>query len=153
MVASDVAHDGEAEARAAGLRRVKRLEQLFRIGVAETRATIGDLDLAGIFGWSLPFAPDIVMPAIEHMVHDLDLKLGNRYGFKATFNPTYPEKNGNPNGWISPWHYGLNQGPICSMIENHRSDLVWRLMLGCPYIVTGLRRAGFDGGWLASRGP
>jgi len=100
---------------------------------------------------SLPFAPDIVLSAIEHMVHDLDLKLGNPYGFKATFNPTFPEKNGNPNGWISPWHYGINQGPICSMIENYRSDLVWRLMRGCPYIVSGLRSAGFDGGWLASR--
>ncbi|HEY5365228.1 MAG TPA: glucoamylase family protein, partial [Casimicrobiaceae bacterium] len=97
---------------------------------------------------SLPFAPEIVLPAIDHMVHDLDLKLGNAYGFKATFNPTYPEKSGNPNGWVSPWHYGLNQGPICSMIENYRSDLIWRLMRGCPYIVKGLQRAGFQGGWL-----
>ena len=96
---------------------------------------------------SLPFAPEIVLPAIEHMVHDLGLN-GNPYGFKATFNPTYPEKSGNPNGWVSPWHYGLNQGPICSMIENYRSDLIWRLMRGCPYIVKGLQRAGFQGGWL-----
>jgi hypothetical protein len=97
---------------------------------------------------SLPFAPEIVLPAIDHMVHDLDLKLGNRYGFKATFNPTYPEKSGNPNGWVSPWHYGINQGPICPMIENYRTDFVWRLMRSCPYIVNGLRRAGFSGGWL-----
>ena len=49
---------------------------------------------------------------------------------------------------VSPWHFGINQGPIVLMIENYESDLLWRLMRKCPYIVTGLRRAGFSGGWL-----
>jgi hypothetical protein len=35
------------------------------------------------------------------------------------------------------------------MIENHRSGLPWRLMRGCSYLASGLRRAGFTGGWLA----
>ena len=34
------------------------------------------------------------------------------------------------------------------MIENYRTELIWRLMRDCPYIGTGLRRAGFRGGWL-----
>jgi hypothetical protein len=97
---------------------------------------------------SLPFAPEIVLPAIDYLVHQVDLKMGNPYGFKATFNPTYPDKSGNPYGWVSPWHYGINQGPINPMIENYRTGLLWRLMRGCPYVVTGLRRAGFSGGWL-----
>jgi hypothetical protein len=97
---------------------------------------------------SLPFAPEIVLPAIDYLVHQVDLKKGNPYGFKATFNPTYPDKSGNPYGWVSPWHYGINQGPINPMIENYRTGLVWRLMRDCPYVVTGLRRAGFTGGWL-----
>lgn len=97
---------------------------------------------------SLPFAPEIVLPAINYFVHDVKLKAGNPYGFKATFNPTYPEKSGSPHGWVSPWHYGLNEGPIVSMIENYRTGLVWRLMRSCPYIARGLRRAGFTGGWL-----
>jgi hypothetical protein len=37
---------------------------------------------------------------------------------------------------------------VVLMIENFRSGLVWRLTRGCPYIATGLRRAGFRGGWL-----
>jgi hypothetical protein len=97
---------------------------------------------------SLPFAPEIVLPAIEYLVHQVDLKKGNPYGFKATFNPTYPDKSGNPYGWVSPWHYGINQGPINPMIENYRTGLLWRLMRDCPYVVTGLQRAGFTGGWL-----
>jgi ABC-type transport system substrate-binding protein len=36
----------------------------------------------------------------------------------------------------------------CSDDRNYRSGLLWRLMRNCPYLVTGLRRAGFTGGWL-----
>ncbi len=96
---------------------------------------------------SLPFAPEIVLPALEYFAK-LKLLEKNPYGFKATFNPTYPAQSGNPHGWISPWHYGLNQGPIVLMIENYRTGLIWRLLRSCPYIVSGLQRAGFRGGWL-----
>ena len=50
---------------------------------------------------------------------------------------------------ISKGYYGLDQGPIVLMIENYRSGFLWRLMRRCPYIIDGLRRAGFSGGWLA----
>ena len=97
---------------------------------------------------SLPFAPELVLPAIDYLVHQVDLKTGNSCGFKATFNPTYPHKRSTPHGWVSPWHYGLNQGPIVLMIENYRTGLLWRVMRDCPYIASGLQRAGFSGGWL-----
>jgi hypothetical protein len=98
---------------------------------------------------SLPFAPEIVLPAVDYFVNEVDLKAGNAYGFKATFNPTYPSKSNNPYGWVSPWHFGINQGPVVLMIENYRSGLLWKLMRNCPYIATGLRRARFNGGWLS----
>ena len=97
---------------------------------------------------SLPFAPDIVLPAIHHYMHTLQLHDSNRYGFKATFNPTFRGEAHSTCGWISPWHFGLNLGPIVLMTENHRSGMVWELMRGCRYVVDGLRRAGFTGGWL-----
>jgi hypothetical protein len=97
---------------------------------------------------SLPFAPEIVLPTIDHFINEVKLAEFNPYGFKATFNPTYPVKSGNLHCWISPWHYGLNQGPIILMIENHRTGLLWQLMRECPYIASGLQRAGFSGGWL-----
>jgi hypothetical protein len=99
---------------------------------------------------SLPFAPDIVLPTIDHFIHQLKLKSFNPYGFKATFNATYPIKAANRHAWVSPWHYGLNQGPIVLMIENYRTELLWRLTGRCPYVVTGLHRAGFIGGWLGT---
>jgi hypothetical protein len=97
---------------------------------------------------SLPFAPEIVLPTIDYFINQVQLTEFNPYGFKATFNQTFPVKSANPYGWVSPWHYGINQGPIILMIENYRSDLLWQLMRNCPYIINGLRRAGFVGGWL-----
>ncbi|MEP6608614.1 MAG: glucoamylase family protein [Burkholderiaceae bacterium] len=97
---------------------------------------------------SLPFAPDIVLPALDYCIHEMRLTESNPYGFKASFNPTYPDKSANPHAWVSPWHFGLNQGPVILMIENYRTGLLWQLMRQCQYIVGGLRRAGFTGGWL-----
>jgi hypothetical protein len=97
----------------------------------------------------LPFAPEIVLPTLEYYIYELELKADNPYGFSSTFNPTFPDAS--PlTGWVSPWQFGLNQGPIVLMIENHRTGLLWQLMRKCPYIVEGLRKAGFSGGWLES---
>ncbi|WP_217575641.1 glucoamylase family protein [Mesorhizobium sp. GbtcB19] len=96
---------------------------------------------------SLPFAPEIVLPTLRYF-HEIDLHDGNPYGFTASFNPTIADAGGRPCGWVSPDHVGINQGPIALMIENYRSDFPWRLLRGVPAITTGLRRAGFSGGWL-----
>ena len=99
---------------------------------------------------SLPFAPEIALPVLDYCIHDVKLTESNRYGFKASFNPEYPVASGNPHGWVSPWHFGINEGPTILMIENYRSGLLWGLMRKCSYIVDGLRRAGFAGGWLSA---
>lgn len=96
---------------------------------------------------SLPFAPEIVLPTIEQM-KNLRLMDQNPYGFKTSFNQTYPVSGGSTGGWTSTGHCGINQGPIVTMIENHRTQLVWNLMSKCQYVVAGLKRAGFTGGWL-----
>jgi hypothetical protein len=98
---------------------------------------------------SLPFAPEIVIGTIRHAIEKLELKNRRLYGFDASFNPTYLEKNANPNGWVSPWKFGLNQGPIVVMIENHRSGLIWEIIRQSPYIINGLYKAAFSGGWLS----
>ena len=97
---------------------------------------------------SLPFAPEIVLPTMDYLINHICLNTKDRLGFKATFNPTHPDRSENPFGWVSKWQYGLNQGPIVLMIENYRSGLPWRLMRSSPYVICGLRRAGFTGGWL-----
>ena len=98
---------------------------------------------------SLPFAPEIVVPAIDAF-HERYPQMESHYGFKCSFNPTY-DSAGSGTGWISSGYYGIDQGPIVLMIENHLTGFFWELMKGCPHIVRGLKRAGFRGGWLEER--
>jgi len=96
---------------------------------------------------SLPFAPEIVLPSIGYFDKTFP-EMTSEYGFKCSFNPTFSETS--TRGWISKGYYGLDQGPIVLMIENYRTGFLWRLMRKSRYIVEGLRRAGFRGGWLDS---
>jgi len=97
---------------------------------------------------SMPFAPEIVIDSVRHAIERLRLRGHSPYGFDASFNPTFPERKRNPHGWVSPWVFGLNQGPIILMIENYQSRVVWDCVRTCPFITNGLRRLGFKGGWL-----
>jgi hypothetical protein len=96
---------------------------------------------------SLPFAPEIVIPTVRAMSR-LDLGATKRYGFKPSFNPTYLDAVSSTGWWVTPYHFGVDQGPVILMIENYRTGLIWNIMRRCPYIVAGLRRAGFRGGWV-----
>ncbi|PQP03927.1 hypothetical protein C5612_11880 [Pseudomonas frederiksbergensis] len=94
---------------------------------------------------SLPFAPEIVLDAVRHMMERYpEMCVEGR--FSSSFNPSLADANGR--AWVSPGHYGLDQGIVLMMIENHRSQRIWELMRACPYIRDGLQRAGFHGGWL-----
>ena len=95
---------------------------------------------------SLPFAPEIVLPTIKHFM-SMDLGMSEPVRLQGDLQPDLPGRRGGP-GWVSPYHFGIDQGPIVLMIENYRTGLLWDLMRRCPYIVTGLRRAHFTNGWL-----
>jgi hypothetical protein len=97
---------------------------------------------------SLPFAPEIVIPTVRHLA---DLKMGNKhphYGFTPSFNQTFRVEESPTGWWVTPYFFGIDQGPVALMVENYRSGLIWNIMRRCPYIVAGLRKAGFRGGWL-----
>ena len=125
----------------------------------EGRGAPDGIDDGTIAPWAalaaLPFAPEIVLPTLQYFRRAHPQCHHHRYGFKASFNLTWSEPGdaGPSGGWHSPYCFGLNLGPILLMIENHRSGMVWALMRGCRPIVEGLRRAGFEGGWLSAAGP
>ncbi|SOC45663.1 hypothetical protein SAMN05892877_11748 [Rhizobium subbaraonis] len=96
---------------------------------------------------SLPFAPEIVIPTISNFAR-MDLGMTRLYGFKPSFNRSFAMENGHTGWWVSPYHFGIDQGPVVLMIENYRSELLWNIMRHCGPLVVGLRRAGFSGGWL-----
>ena len=105
---------------------------------------------------SLPFAPEIVLPATLEMYHRFGSSIYSSYGFLDAFNVSVHNASasearaaGGGAGWVDPDYIGIDEGPILAMIENYRSDLVWRVMRSDPYLQHGLERAGFSGGWLA----
>ena len=91
---------------------------------------------------SLPFAPEVVGPTIAHL-SALHVGAPNPYGFKASFNPAYRGAIDDGIGWVSPYHFGINEGPTVLMIENHRTGLIWSLMKRCAPLNAGLSLAGF----------
>jgi hypothetical protein len=96
---------------------------------------------------SLPFAPEIVLPTVRHF-QDAYPQASGEYCFRCSFNLSFPNPAHPGAGWTSPYHFGINLGPVVLMCENYRSGLIWQLMRDCPAIVRGLRRAGFRNGWL-----
>jgi hypothetical protein len=131
-------------------RKVDGIERVFFDYVA--RGAPSGPDDGTIAPWavaaSLPFAPHIVAPTLARF-SELHMHAPNPYGFKASFNPEFRLRRGKSFGWVSPYHFGINEGPTVLMIENFRSELIWQLMRKCSYLVAGLRAAGFSGGWLA----
>ncbi|HUR31397.1 MAG TPA: glucoamylase family protein [Saprospiraceae bacterium] len=98
-------------------------------------------------GGSYAFTPDLSHDALKYMWETYSQDLTGEYGFKDAFNLTYIT-NETPRGWFDIDYLGIDQGPILLMIENHQSGLLWNVMKKNPYIVAGLKKAGFKGGWL-----
>jgi hypothetical protein len=103
---------------------------------------------------SMPFAPEIVIPALEAM-HARYPQAYGQYGFLDSFNPSFDFPDAKLHHgrivdgvWVDGDYLGIDQGPIVLMIENHRSGFVWQVMRRNAHVQRGLRRAGFRGGWL-----
>jgi hypothetical protein len=93
---------------------------------------------------SIPFAPEIVIPALHHMFDNYP-QLWSTYGFKDAFNPTQ--------NWFATDYLGIDEGPIVLMIENHLNGSVWERFMQNADVQTGLSRAGFGPATGADVGP
>ena len=149
------ASDGPGPARESNLGGDRRFLKYAARGVAVGRI-VDDGTIAPTAAISsLPFAPEIVLPATLEMYHRFGSSIYSSYGFLDAFNASVRGSQSQPQpvpvlpGWVDPDYIGIDQGPILAMIENYRSALVWRVMRGNSYVREGLERAGFSGGWLA----
>jgi hypothetical protein len=104
---------------------------------------------------SIAFAPELVVPTLSQYLASYPY-LYSDLGFLDAINPSVPDGTvvtaGQVlpgHGWVDTQYLGIDQGPILLMAENYRSALLWNLMRQHPAIISGLRRAGFQGGWLA----
>lgn len=93
---------------------------------------------------TVPFGAEAALMGTRHLLHAYpQVCMDDR--FCSGFNATLTTADG---AWLSEGWYGLDQGLLVMMIENHRTGLIWQLTRGCPVIRAGLIGAGFSGGWL-----
>ncbi|RZL04535.1 MAG: beta-glucosidase, partial [Pedobacter sp.] len=79
---------------------------------------------------SFPYTPTQSMAALKFFYYKLGDKIWKDYGFVDAFNLNDP--------WFASSHLAIDQGPIIIMIENHRSKLLWNLLMSAPEIKTGM---------------
>lgn len=85
---------------------------------------------------SFPYTPTQSMAALKFFYYKLGNKIWKDYGFVDAFNLNDP--------WFASSHLAIDQGPIIIMIENHRSKLLWNLLMSAPEIKTGMGKLGFS---------
>ena len=84
---------------------------------------------------SMPYTPKESMQALRFFYYKLGDKIWKNYGFVDAFNLT--------DIWFADSFLAIDQGPIIIMIENHRSQLLWKLFMSCPEVKTGMKKTGF----------
>lgn len=152
--ASDGPMDSRGQYRVNG--SLRNFQSYTARGVSAIRVVDDGTIVPTAAGGSIPFAPEITIPALMAMRAKYGERLYTRYGFKDAFNPSFTfvdamSRSGTvdpEHGWVGSDHLGIDQGPILAMMENHRSGLVWKVMRKNPHVIRGLKRIGFTGGWL-----
>ncbi|MEW6652278.1 MAG: glucoamylase family protein [Bacteroidota bacterium] len=75
---------------------------------------------------SMPYTPKESLAAIKHFYRIYGANLWGDFGFKDAFNVT--------RNWYSDGYLAIDQGPIVGMIENYRSEILWKSFMSAPEI-------------------
>jgi hypothetical protein len=86
-------------------------------------------------GGAMPFTPEYSLPTLRAFYSRFRPRIWTAYGFRDAFNIGA--------GWYDTDELGIDQGPIVIMIENYRTQRVWRLFMQNAEVQRGLQRAGF----------
>lgn len=86
-------------------------------------------------GAAIAFTPEYSLPTLRYLYTQYRPRLWTAYGFRDAFNLGQ--------GWVGTDELGIDQGPIVIMIENYRTQRVWRRFMQHDVVRRGLRRAGF----------
>lgn len=85
---------------------------------------------------SFPYSPEESMRAARYFYEKLGDKLWGPYGFYDAFSET--------ENWFPQRYLAIDQGPIVVMIENYRSQLLWKLFMKDKDVQNGLTKLGFS---------
>ncbi len=85
---------------------------------------------------SMPFTPKESMDALNYFFYILGDKTFKEYGFIDAFSLHH--------GWFASSFLAIDQGPVIIMIENHRTELIWNLLMQHADVRQGLIKLGFS---------
>lgn len=86
-------------------------------------------------GGSIAFTPEYSVPTLRYFYDTYRPRIWTAYGFRDAFNLGAQ--------WFASDELGIDQGPIVLMIENYRTQRVWRRFMQSEIVQRGLQRAGF----------
>jgi hypothetical protein len=86
-------------------------------------------------GGAMAFTPEYSLPTLQSFYSHYRTHIWTAYGFLDAFNLSAQ--------WYDTDELGIDQGPIVIMIENHRTQRVWKLFMQNAEIQRGLQQAGF----------
>ena len=85
---------------------------------------------------SMPYTPEESMKALKYFYRERGSDLFGIYGPYDAFNDNL--------GWVQEGYIGIDQGPIVVMIENHRTGLLWNVVMQDEDLQAGLDKLGFE---------
>ncbi len=92
---------------------------------------------------SIPYTPEYSLQVMRHLYEDLGTKLFGKYGFYDAFSET--------ENWFPQSYLAIDQGTTPVMIENYRSQLLWKLFMNHPDVQKGLKKLGFESPYLKKK--
>ncbi|MEZ4983698.1 MAG: glucoamylase family protein [Saprospiraceae bacterium] len=94
---------------------------------------------------SMPYTPVESIAALKHFYRSHGQRLWGDMGFRDAFNET--------EDWYASSYLAIDQGPIITMIENHRSRLLWNTFMSNTEIHNALAAKGFEPDSTVNRVP
>lgn len=88
---------------------------------------------------SIVYTPDQSMDVMRYLYSKRDLLFGE-YGFYDAFSET--------DNWYPKRYLAIDQGTTVVMLENYRSQLLWKLFMSHPDVQNGLKKLGFESPYL-----
>ncbi len=85
---------------------------------------------------SMPYTPEESKRVLKYFFENKQEKIYGPYGFYDAFSEHYE--------WYPRRYLAIDQGPIIVMIENYRSQLLWKLFMSCPEIDSALTKLGYE---------
>lgn len=86
-------------------------------------------------GGAMAFTPEYSIPTLRYFYSHYRTRIVTSYGYRDAFNLGAQ--------WWGPDELGIDQGPMVIMIENYRTQRVWRQFMQNDVVQRGLQRAGF----------